>query len=316
MAVISAREGSTANTSLGARIKARAPTYLRYLREKPSWILMFVFARTIFGRKVERLLRRASFRKAEPAPDSLLVGLDPQRTANDLIADGVALGLQLPVPMVERIVAFSESTPCYSRDRQQSGFLPQDVAQANRERERDVIAAYYFEAVQQCPDIIALTRDPGLLSVANAYIGSEPVLIRIRMWWSFPATRVSDADLHAAAQEKYHFDLNGWRTLKFFFYLTPTSEKSGAHCCIPGSHMERPLKHQLTPTVGRATDELEACYGKDRFLTITGAAGCGFAEDPFLLHTGSLCEDKPRLILELEYAAAAVSSSYTYGRLG
>ena len=42
-----------------------------------------------------------------------------------------------------------------------------------------------------------------------------------------PGQRVSDADLHAAAQENYHFDLNAWRSLKFFFYLTATNEQGG-----------------------------------------------------------------------------------------
>jgi hypothetical protein len=147
-------------------------------------------------------------------------------------------------------------------------------------------------------------------------LGHDAVLIRTRLWWSFPAARVSDEDLHAAAQEKFHFDMNGWRTLKFFFYLTPTTERSGAHRSIIGSHRHRRLRHQFTVTLGRPTEELERLYGQDRFLTITGDAGTGFAEDPFVFHTGSLCRDQPRLILELEYAAAASSPSYRYGRMG
>ncbi len=316
MVAIPAHEQSAPKASFLARAFARAPTYLRYLREEPSWLLMFVFARTLFGRRAERFLRGAPYGVAAPAPDSLLVDVDPPRVARDLIRDGVALGLKLPEAVVRDIVSFAEATPCYSRDDQQVGFLPKNVDVINQSRARDVIAGHYFEAVEDCPAIVRLSRDAGLRSIAKAYIGSEPVLIRIRMWWSFPATRVTDADLHAAAQEKFHFDMNGWRTLKFFFYLTPTGERSGAHQCIPGSHADRPLRHQLTPTVGRPTEELEAYYGKDRFLTITGDAGSGFAEDPFLLHTGSLCQDKPRLILEIEFAATTVSPSYTYGRLG
>lgn len=316
MVAISANERPAAKASFFGRVLARAPTYWRYLREEPSWILMFVFARTLAGRRIERFIHGASFQDAKPAPNSIFADLDTGKLARELIRDGVALGLKLPAAVVQQIVDFAAKTPCYSRDNQQAGFLPADVASANQTRDRDVIAGHYFEAVEECPAIVSLSRDTGLRNIAQAYIGNDPVLIRTRMWWSFPATRVSDADLHAAAQEKFHFDMNGWRTVKFFFYLTPTGEKSGPHRCIPGSHTRRPLKHQLTATVGLATDELEECYGKDGFLTITGDAGTGFAEDPFLLHTGSLCKDKPRLILEIEYGSTTVSPSYTYGRLG
>ncbi|MBK1992644.1 phytanoyl-CoA dioxygenase family protein, partial [Campylobacter sp. 2018MI35] len=130
-----------------------------------------------------------------------------------------------------------------------------------------------------------LRDDPALRAVAIAYLGKSAVWNRTRLWWSFPAERVSDADLHAASQDKYHFDMNGWRTLKFFFYLRAVDEAAGPHRCIPGTHTSRPLRHQLTLTVGRPTDELERIYGKERFMTVLGDAGTGFAEDPFIFHT-------------------------------
>jgi len=69
-------------------------------------------------------------------------------------------------------------------------------------------------------------------------------------------------------------------------------------------------------TVGRPTAELERIYGKERFLTIIGDAGDAFAEDPYVFHTGSLCRDKPRLILEIEFGGAPALPIYHYGRLG
>jgi hypothetical protein len=298
------------------RVRARAPTYWCYLRDKPSWLVMFLFARILLARRIERWLNRAAYREALPAPESLLSGVDLNRVVGEIITHGVSVGLQLPTPIVREIVDFAQSTPCFSRDRQQQGFLPTDVTEVNRTRDRDVVAGYYFDAVEKSPAIVQLSKDAVLINIARAYIGNEPILIRIRLWWNFPAIRVSDADLHANAQERFHFDMNGWRTLKFFFYLTPTNDRGGAHRCIVGSHKRRPIRHQLTPLVGRATDELEASFGKDRFLTIMGDAGLGFAEEPFVFHTGSLCKDQPRLILELEYGSSTVSPNYRYGRFG
>jgi hypothetical protein len=313
---MSAYAVSSQKASLIGRIRARAPTYWRYLREEPSWILMFLFARTLAGRRIERRLHGASYRQPLATSDSVMENVDLNKTVRELVEDGMAPGLKLPDAVVADIVEFAKSTPCFARDSQDNGFLPRDVATVNAKRARDIIAAHYFEAVEKSPAISRLTKDTAFINIARAYIGAEPILIRTRMWWSFPAARVSDADLHAAAQERFHFDMNGWRTLKFFFYLTSTSERDGAHRCILGSHTRRPMKYQFTPTLGRATEELEESFGKERFVTITGEAGSGFAEDPFLFHTGSLCQDRPRLILEIEYGASQVSQSYRYGRLG
>jgi hypothetical protein len=277
---------------------------------------MFMFARTVSGRKIERWLNSDRHPRPSVASETVFSGVDANKAVRELNENGVALGLGLPSDFTRRILRFAETTECFARDDQETGFLPRNVADMNRARARDIITGYYFEKVEDSPEIRQLKTDPMLRSIAGAYIGQTPVWIRTRLWWSFPAERVTDADLHAVAQEKFHFDMNGWRTVKFFFYITAADEQSGAHRCIVGSHRSRPIGLQLTMTVGRPTEELAAVYGKEKFLTITGEAGTGFAEDPFIFHTGSLCRDRPRLILELEYAANSVSPSYTYGRLG
>ena len=165
---------------------------------------MFLFARTLLGRRVERRLAGAPYRQPDLAPVSMFSDVDLDKAVEELIKNGVWVGLRLPDEIVEQILDFAEKTPCFSRDSQQVGFLPRNVAAANAQRERDVVAGYYFEAVENLPAIEQIAGDATLLSIAAAYIGQEPVLIRIRMWWSFPATRVSDADLHAAAQDKFH----------------------------------------------------------------------------------------------------------------
>ena len=51
--------------SLVDRIFSRAPSYLRFIQDKPSWILMFLFGRTLVVRRFDRKLRA---RYAAPAP--------------------------------------------------------------------------------------------------------------------------------------------------------------------------------------------------------------------------------------------------------
>ncbi len=46
---------------------------------------------------------------------------------------------------------------------------------------------------------------------------------------SFPTKSASDADL-SRASFKYHFDLDDWRMLKFFFYLSDVDEGCRSTC--------------------------------------------------------------------------------------
>jgi len=100
--------------------------------------------------------------------------------------------------------------PVFTKDAPTKGFLPGEISETNAERPRDVLAAYYFESAQNCPAVLKLREDPALRSIASAYLGQPALLIRTRLWWSFPAERVSDGDLHLAAQNHFHFDIDGW----------------------------------------------------------------------------------------------------------
>jgi hypothetical protein len=291
------------------------------MREEPLWAVMFAFSRINAARRLERMISSAGYKKPMDVTNTVFERLDLQAIVSTLISEGVYLGFQLPASIVGEIKGFADANPCYTKDRPQDGFLPGDYKSANEARERDILAAFYFESAEKCPAVMKLRNDPVFYSIASAYLGQPAILMRTRLWWSFPATRITDGDLHLAAQNRFHFDIDGWRTLKFFFYLTPTDEGSGPHQYIRASHRRRKLKHQFTPTTGRPTQQLRDYYADAEFVTITGKAGFGFAEDPFVFHTGTLCRDKSRLMLEIGFGVSAANPAYKkpdfiYGRLG
>jgi len=291
------------------------------MKEEPLWAVMFAFSRINAARRLERMISSANYKKPAKVTNTVLSGADPDKVVQTLIDDGVYRGLQLPASIVAEIVQFAETHPVFTKDAPENGFLPGDYQKANAARDRDILAAFYFHTVEKCEAVMKLREDEAFRSIAAAYLGQPPILMRTRMWWSFPAKRVAEGDLHLAAQNRYHFDIDGWRTLKFFFYLTPTDESAGAHQFIRASHRRRQLKHQFTPTTGRPTPQLEEYYQPEEFITITGDAGFGFAEDPFVFHTGTLCRDKPRLMLEIGFGVSAANPAYKkpdfiYGRLG
>lgn len=295
-------------TSVRGRVAAHMSEYTTKMRTNPRWAMMFLFSRIQAARRIERMVTGCLPKAAASAVKSCLDTIDPNSAVKDLVQSGMHRPLVLPPVMIEEILEFSNTHLCYSRDNQADGFLPEDYLAVNKHRSTDLLSAYYYEQVADCPAISRLRDDPGLRIIADAYLGEEALATRVRLWWSFPAQRVTDADLHAASQDRFHFDVDGWRVLKFFFYLTPTDEDAGAHRCIVGSHHQRGLRHQFSLVSGHSTKELEKFYNPEQFVTLVGDAGFGFAEDPFSFHTGSVCRSRPRLMLELSFCG---TSCYT-----
>ncbi|MFZ0267809.1 phytanoyl-CoA dioxygenase family protein [Caulobacter sp.] len=271
------------------------------------------FGRLLPIRRAERFLRRAKPSPIALNPSARIEVDDPSAVIPTLVRDGLAEGFRLKPEVLAEILAFARTHPCFERDEARAGFLPGDIAAVNADRDHDVVAAYYFDTVQRCAAIMDLVADPLLRSVADSYLGKRAEHIRTRLWWSFPGERIKASDLHAAAQDSFHFDMNDWQTLKFFFYITPVTERSGPHQYIRGSHDRRALRHQLTLVLAHDGRDVVKRYGAGNLKSVVGDAGFGFAEDPFVFHTGTRCLDAPRLILELEYGPSTPSPSYRYG---
>jgi hypothetical protein len=299
--------------SILSRIFTKAPVYLTYIRERPAWLLFMTFGRLLPIRRAERFLRRAKPSPIAVNPSTRIAVDDPSGVIPALVRDGVAEGFRLKPGDLAEILDFARTHPCFERDGARAGFLPGDIAAVNAGRDHDVVAAYYFDTVQRCAAIMDLVADPLLRGVADSYLGQRAEHIRTRLWWNFPGERIKASDLHAAAQDSFHFDMNDWQTLKFFFYITPVTERSGPHKYISGSHKRRVLRHQVTLVLAHDEQDVITRYGVENLKTMTGGAGSGFAEDPFVFHTGTRCLDEPRLILELEYGLSTPSPSYRYG---
>lgn len=296
-----ARSGSTL-----ARIRERLPTYLSDFREDPRWLLMFLFARTDFGRNLHWS------RQADVVPDSREAGSLFQASTADVVRglteNGLYQGLNLPPETVSAIVNFANTTPCFGNHDRRLDLLPADQM-AKADAGNPVTSGHYFERISDSPDIMGVQKDPLLHSVARNYLGKDACVISTRLWWSFPAEGAKPTE----TREMLHFDLDDWRMLKFFFYLTPVGENAGPHLFVRGSHRHHLLKHQLSITVGRPADEVLEAYGAERLLSIHGDAGTGFAEDPFGFHAGSLAQSTPRLMLEVGFGLTPPNRRRFYG---
>lgn len=293
------------------RMAARVPTYLTDLRENPAWLPMFLLARTI-------PFRRAHWLTAKPVTPSATVEssmfgeIRAGEVASELKSTGIFAGLNLPASIHEEIARFAHETPCFGNFDRKLEFLARDHAEAERRFGRPILSGHHYERILQCEAAVVVQRDPLLLDVARHYLGGEAKLITTRTWWSFPTKTASEADL-SRASFKFHFDLDDWRMLKFFFYLSDVDSDAGPHVYVRGSHNRRRVKHQLTLLVGHPAEEVLGFYGEKNALTLTGKAGTGFVEDPFGFHMGTLAKNTPRLMMEVGFGVSKPSKRRYHG---
>ena len=114
------------------------------------------------------------------------------------------------------------------------------------------------------------------------------------------------------AQDCFHFDLDDWRAVKFFFYLTNVGPENGPHMYVRKSHRNRSVLDQLSLFKSRSDRHVIAKYGRDNLVVIQGSAGTGFVEDPFGFHTGTSVRGAARLILEVEYGVSRIPLAGPY----
>ena len=102
--------------------------------------------------------------------------------------------------------------------------------------------------------------------------------------------------------------------VKFFFYLTGVSARSGPHRLVRGSHARRPFSHQFSPFFAKTDAQILRTYGAEAIQTITGSTGLGFAEDVFGFHTGATVQEDERLCLEISFGITGMLRRRSFGQ--
>ncbi|MGD1913359.1 MAG: hypothetical protein ACFB2X_21700 [Rivularia sp. (in: cyanobacteria)] len=272
------------------------------LTKNPKWLLMRKMSRFQSGRTVMRYLSHSSA-KSYQSPfigrDSVFNQIDIDKAVTQLKTEGFYTGLKLSKELVQEIFEFASSNPCYGNRKSNLGFYYHQKKQAEIQAAKDIKVGCYFNTAQLCPAIYKLQNDSQLLAIASRYLEQEPIHQGNQLWWSF-AGESSDWERRQTAQ-MFHYDLDDYRFLKFFFYLTDVDSHSGPHICIRGSHKHKKFSHVLLRK--RETDkDIIDYYGEESLVTICGQAGFGFAEDPLCFHKGLTPTHKDRLLLQIEFA--------------
>jgi len=256
-----------------------------------------VQAQKMWREPLERYVARLRTRRSEFFPE-----LDPVAIAAAVESDGFARNIALPQWAVSELVTFARNTECWAERNPILGFPRAQIDAARQKLGRRFLLAHHFNARRRSALIGRLTEDPVLREIAARYLGTVPKLVGVSLWWSFPES--SDAASRNRAAQMFHFDLDDFRFIKFFFYLTDVDDTSGPHVIVRATHRNKqplPLKDALKAR--RFTDEeIEAAYGAGRIVSITGPAGTGFAEDTLCIHKGQAPTGAERLVLQVQYA--------------
>lgn len=216
--------------------------------------------------------------------------------------NGIALGLRIPEFLIEAIRSYAVNQPCYADRVPTLGFALDRRDAAEAQLGKPILIAQYFNAEDDCPAVAQLKRDPLLLAIAAEYLQSVPTFVGANLWWTFAVDALAeDRDRHA---HLYHRDVDDFRFIKFFFYLTDVGQGDGAHICVASSHRRLPMSRFFDRwNIRRYSDsEIEGAYPKDNILEICGPAGTGFAENTLCIHKGRTPVSDNRLILQLQYA--------------
>lgn len=288
------------------------PNLIRVLRtfaQYPGFVLMRSIARF-------NVVRFAAVRVQSTLRESLdgyLARLRQQRSEFfgdvDAVAltaaverDGLALGLSLPPAAVSGLLDFAQGNACWVDRNPQLGFLPDRVEDARRTLGRRFLVAHYFNVRRRSALVARLAADPVLLEIAARYLGTVPKLVGVNMWWSYP--ELGDSGSRDRAAQVFHFDLDDFRFIKFFFYLTDVDANAGPHVMVRATHRDkRRLQRGDVLRIRRYSDEeVNAAYGEDRIVSITGPSGTGFIEDTLCIHKGEPPIERERLALQLQYA--------------
>lgn len=149
-------------------------------------------------------------------------------------------------------------------------------------------------------EIDDLSRNIKILSVVRNYFGTEPIINSSQIWWTFPFFDKYGNNANPPGNEYgYHYDVDDFKFLKLFFYLTDVDENNGPHIYIKNNG-KKTFKEYLNR---RIDNKYAENFYKDRIVKIVGAKGCGFIEDTSFYHRGSNpLSNSGRCVLQIIYS--------------
>jgi hypothetical protein len=157
-----------------------------------------------------------------------------------------------------------------------------------------------------CP-LTRLSRDPGITKLACRFMG-VPIQKILAQATIDALIRVEGTPIQIDGYDgaiEFHRDIDSWKWIKVFVYLTNTNEGDGHHEMFPSSHLRTPIS--LVPIRRYKQSEILSAMPELKLAKICGPAGFTFIENTFAFHRGTEPSKNDRLILTITYYDESVS---------
>ena len=153
------------------------------------------------------------------------------------------------------------------------------------------IAHHDAQDILNAPYLLKLGNDPRILDVVSRFLGCKPTIGYMATWWSYATA------LGPQQAENFHRDVDDWRFVKLFVYLTDVEMESGPHKYVLHS------SNQAKLTQIRRFDDQEVAnaFGEENIKTMTSKAGEGFLEDTYGIYKGQPVRSGHRLLFQVVY---------------
>lgn len=158
------------------------------------------------------------------------------------------------------------------------------------------IATYPLPALIGNIDVWGLINAAPVMRIAADYLGCKPTLSGLGAYWSIPGNEP------ALYIQQFHRDVDDWRFVKLFVYLTDVDHGSGPHAYVLKSHRTS-AEFRARLYSRRAIDSR---HGPDNVHTVLGPRGTAFMADTFGIHAGLVPTRTPRLVLQAQYSVLPV----------
>jgi hypothetical protein len=217
-----------------------------------------------------------------------------------LEVDGVGFGLNLKREYVEKVKKYADENLCFADRDSKKGFYLSELNRVNHVLKKDIVLAQYFNFSKTTISEELLSSEI-INNILLKYFKSQPKLVGVNLWWTFPGKHLEeDKSRHA---HLFHRDIDDFKFLKLFIYITDVDQNSGPHIVVKGSHRSK-LVCKLSDfwRERRYLDsEVVKRFGKD-ITSIIGQSGTSFFENTLCLHKGTTPHNKARLVLQYEWA--------------
>lgn len=243
----------------------------------------------------QRRFRRPGHRAAavrlisslRPGPSA---GAASPDAADELLSQGQAeLGLVLSRAECDEIRAHLEQRPVQDQYRPEvAPWLP--LAEGRHPHSH--VGYHAHEDVVRAPRLLALANRPDILALVERFLGCRPTIAYLAAWWSYPT------GLAAQQAENFHRDVDDWRFVKLFVYLTDVDEAHGPHVYVRNSADAAEAR-----AIRRFTDEeVREHFPPENIVSMTGEAGTAFLENTYGMHKGQPVREGHRLIFQAVYS--------------